>query len=196
MYSRSIKKHHRSNKIALALNKPIGEFLQEANLISSVQINIALIDKKNNPEIPIGKILVAHGWLKQQTADFFAESWVNTVRQNYRRPLGYYLEQASLLDQAQIKAILLEQNQTWVKFGSVAVLKGWLDPETLNFFLKYLFPESLSEKDFLRKRANIKTTQKRISKINKLISPYQPEIIRYRRSLAQHHKEDNFRWID
>jgi hypothetical protein len=48
--------------------------------------------------------------------------------------LDYYLQQAALLDEKQIKIILQEPKQLWVRFGSVAVLKGWLKQETLDFF--------------------------------------------------------------
>jgi hypothetical protein len=51
------------------------------------------------------------------------------------------LNEANLLTHEQIKNILIEQNRTMVRFGTLAVLKGYLKQETLDFFIRYLFPE-------------------------------------------------------
>lgn len=134
--------------------RPLGFILQEAGLISKSQIALALVDQSYYQDLKIGEILVLRGWLDQNTADFFAEKWYNLVQTKYRHPLGYYLQQANLLQEEQINAILKEQNQLWLRFGSVAVLKGWLKQNTLDFFLENLFPTELSSSPFIGRRTS------------------------------------------
>ena len=131
---------------------PLGNTLQEAGLISKAQIDLALRDQSCHQYLKIGEILVLRGWIEKNTADFFADRWHNLVREKTRYPLGHYLQQANLLQEEQIKIILREQNQLWIRFGSIAVLKGWLKPNTLNFFLQNLFPTKLAFSPFIGKR--------------------------------------------
>ena len=63
-------------------------------------------------------------------------------RQNYmflaqgqQFPIGYYLKQAYLLNEQQIQTILEEQKSNQQKFGVLAVKKGWIKQNTINFFL-------------------------------------------------------------
>lgn len=81
----------------------------------------------------LGEILARRGWLKQETADFFAEQWPTLLSQT-KQPLGQYFKEAALLNKVQIEAILSEQRQTGLKFGELAVQKGWLKRITLDFF--------------------------------------------------------------
>ena len=120
----------------------LGEILKEADLITEAQIQVALQDQQYSP-LPIGEILVVRGWLHQETADFFAESWPRMVKTRDRRPLGYYLQQAYLLQEDQVNLILQEQRKLGVRFGSVAVLKGWVKQKTLDYFLEHLMPEAV-----------------------------------------------------
>ena len=53
--------------------KPIGKILTEAGLINNGQLQVALVEKQLYPELRLGEIISLHGWLKQETADFFAE---------------------------------------------------------------------------------------------------------------------------
>lgn len=134
----------------------LGEMLQEAQLINEAQIQVALQDQQYSP-LPIGEILVVRGWLQQETADFFAESWAHMVRSGHRRPLGYYLQQAYLLKEHQISQILEEQKKLGVRFGSVAVLKGWLKQGTVDYFLEHLIPEAKSTSAFQGKTSSSTT---------------------------------------
>ena len=119
----------------------LGEILQEAELVSAAQVEVALYNQEQRVGLLLGEILALHGWIQQDTADFFAEQWPRLINQMDRKRLGEYLRAAALLDEAQIEVILKEQWQTGIKFGTSAVLKGWLKPETIDFFLAYLFPE-------------------------------------------------------
>ncbi len=120
---------------------PIGLLLQQADLINTNQLIVALEDQKRQPEHLLGEILVLRGWLQQPTADFFGSYWRSLVEQTEKQPLGYYLREAYLLNEAQIQAILSEQQKLGLKFGATAVLRGWLKPTTLDFFVQHLFPE-------------------------------------------------------
>lgn len=132
--------------------RPLGLTLQEAGLVSKSQIELALLDQSSYQDLKIGEILVLRGWIEKSTADFFAEKWNKLVHTKAKYPLGYYFQQANLLQEEQIKIILKEQNQLWLRFGSIAVLKGWLKQSTLDFFLHSLFPKELASSPFIGKR--------------------------------------------
>ena len=129
--------------------KLLGEILIEANLISSAQRDLALKEQEQYHDWLLGEILALHGWIKQETADFFAQKWLQLVEEERKKPLGYYLENSALLTSEQINHILAEQKILGIKFGSVAVIKGWIKQETIEFFLKYLAPERLKDTAFI-----------------------------------------------
>ncbi|MBD2167971.1 tetratricopeptide repeat protein [Calothrix membranacea FACHB-236] len=122
--------------------KPLGKVLQQAELISSEHIEIALQEQKQYAGVRLGEILVSHGWLKQETADFFSEQWPAVVQQQSKQPLGMYLKDAGLLDEQQIVTILAEQAYKGLRFGELAIVKGWLKPNTIKFFLEHLVLEA------------------------------------------------------
>ena len=85
--------------------KPLGLILREAGLITPAQIEVALQDQQYY-RLPLGEILSLHGWIRQETADFFAEAWPTLFLSSYLQPLGYYLRSAALLSDEQIQLIL------------------------------------------------------------------------------------------
>ena len=124
--------------------EPLGFLLQKADLVSTSQIELALQDQIKSHNLKIGEILARRGWIKQQTADFFAEQWNSLLSQKSKQPLGYYLKEAALLTENQIKTILSQQKQKKVlglRFGALVVLNGWLKSTTVEFFLNYFYPE-------------------------------------------------------
>jgi len=129
--------------------KTLGEILREADLVSSWQIESALQDKIQYPDLRIGEILAQKNLLKPETADFFAQDWTRAVIESDKHALGYYLQQAAILDRQQIELILAQQRVSGVRFGTVAVLQGFLKSTTLDFFLANLFPEELSVSPFI-----------------------------------------------
>lgn len=133
--------------------QPLGKILQNAGLISNYQTKIALNDQ-NNQDLRVGEALAIRGWIAQQTADFFAEDWHYLLKQENKHPLGYYLEQSGLLTHDDIDSILREQNQIWVKFGSVAILQGLLEQQTVDFFLNNLFPFALCYSPLIGRKNN------------------------------------------
>ncbi len=127
-----------------SLIKPLGAVLQQAGLVSGGQVKVALQDQAHSPELRLGEIMVLRGWLKPETADFFAEQWPTLVSQKRKQPLGQYLKEAALLDEEQISAILSAQRKTRIRFGTLAALKGWIKQTTINFFVESLAPEPKS----------------------------------------------------
>jgi hypothetical protein len=118
-------------------SKPLGLVLQKAALVSSAQIEVALRDRREYKDLRIGEILALHGWIKSQTADFFAEQWPILIEEQWQYPIGYYLKQAALLNDIQVSAIVAEQEQIAkrLRFGELAVKKQWLKSDTIDLFL-------------------------------------------------------------
>lgn len=135
----------------LTLMKPVGEILQDAGLITTPQLEVALRDQMYYQDMKLGEILALRGWIEQKTVDFFVEEWLKIINHKPERPLGFYLQQASLLSEDQIKFILQEQNKTLLRFGSTAVIQGWLKQSTVDFFIKNLFPDRINESPFMKK---------------------------------------------
>lgn len=118
--------------------KPLGLVLQNAGLISDQQLAIALKDKSRLSNLKIGEIMAIRGWIKLETANFFAEQWPQLLNQFQDQPLGQYFKAAALLSEYQINEILQQQQETGLKFGSVAVSNGLLGQNTVDFFLHQL----------------------------------------------------------
>ncbi len=117
--------------------KPLGQVLEQAGLISDLQILTALEIQSEHNKVKFGTILVKQGILKQKTINFFAEQLPELLQQPTTQPLGYYLQEAALIDAQQIETLLEEQKQTGILLGELAVEEGLLREKTLNFFLKY-----------------------------------------------------------
>jgi tetratricopeptide (TPR) repeat protein len=125
--------------------KPLGKVLQQADLISSEHVEIALKEQTQLHGVRLGEILVSHGWLRQETADFFSHHWPALLQHQPQQPLGQYLKDAGLLNEYQIQTILAEQQHNKLRFGEIAVLKGWLKPTTIRFFLEHLALEEQTQ---------------------------------------------------
>ncbi|MCM1981875.1 hypothetical protein [Lyngbya confervoides] len=58
--------------------------------------------------------------------------------------IGSYLIDAGLLDPNQVDVILADQAQTHLRFGDIAVARGWVSPATIEFLCSYIIePERL-----------------------------------------------------
>lgn len=129
----------------------IGELLVKAALINSGQLQVALIEKEIYPHLRLGEIIALHGWLAQETIDFFVQEWPQLLQAKQKHPLGFYLQRAGLLTEQQVQQILKDQWQTSYRFGALAVLNGWLKQETINFFLQHINPNALKESTRIEK---------------------------------------------
>ena len=123
--------------------KPIGEILQEADLISTPQLEVALRDQVYNRDLRLGEILALRGWIKQDTADFFVQEWFKIINSRVEHPIGFYLRKAGLLEEDDVERILTLQNKHSLRFGDTAVKQGLIKPNTVDFFLQNLFPSQL-----------------------------------------------------
>lgn len=121
---------------------PMGLLLQQAGLISREQLQEALELQAKYTQMKLGEILKLQQGIKIKTIDFFVDKWQETIEQGQIFPLGYYLQKAYLLNQEQIKVILQEQKNNQQKFGTLAVQKGWVKQDTINFFLDNLSSKS------------------------------------------------------
>lgn len=111
--------------------KPIGEILQEAGLLSAVQVNeILQWQTTQYSNLRFGELAVLKGWLRQETIDFVL---------SYTRSVDQVLREARLLLTVSIDEILENQNNQdrYLQIGELAVLKGWLKQETMNFVLEH-----------------------------------------------------------
>ncbi len=123
--------------------KPIGEILQEAGLITTPQLEVALRDQTYYEDMRLGEILALRGWIKQDTADFFVQEWFKLVNKRIEHPIGFYFQKAGLLSEEDIKTILVEQSKLSLRFGDTAVQQGLIKPNTVNFFIQNLYPSQL-----------------------------------------------------
>jgi hypothetical protein len=126
--------------------KPIGTILQEADLITPPQLEVALRDQAYYEDMRLGEILALRGWISQDTADFFGQDWLKLVNARIEHPIGFYLNKAGLISELDIQKILREQHANSLRFGDVAVKQGLLKPSTVNFFLENLFPSQLGDR--------------------------------------------------
>lgn len=133
--------------------KLIGQILQQAHLVSAAQIDVALHDcavqaALQLPELRLGEVLSLRGWVKQQTVDFFVEQWPKLILQTEKAKIGFYLQEAGLLDSSQINWIINQQAKLSItkKFGELASEQGWIKQNTIQFFIEQLSLENNSEK--------------------------------------------------
>lgn len=58
------------------------------------------------------------------------------------KPLGQYLVEAGLLNEAQIRVALADQQVTGMRFGDVLVARGWMKEQTVEYLMrKVVVPE-------------------------------------------------------
>ena len=139
--NRQMQNLSKTNELLISkVNRPLGEILMEAGLITASQIEFAL-QLQSTTNIRIGEILAAHNWIEQQTADFFAESWENLLTHKKKQPLVYYFRRAGLLSEQEIEVLLREQKhfKKPKRFHKLAVEQGYLKQITVNFFLANIF---------------------------------------------------------
>ena len=99
---------------------------------------MALKTQAKYNKMRLGEILALQEIIPQKTIDFFVEQWQEVEARGKQFPLGYYLRKAGLLKEEQVKIILAEQKQSQLKFGDLVVQKGWLNQDTIDFFLENL----------------------------------------------------------
>jgi hypothetical protein len=134
----------------LFLPRRLGELLCAAGLLKRNQLEAALYEQSHIHPIRLGEILVRRGWVSQTTVDFFLYEWPRLFGDRLRHRLGQYLCRSGLLSSHDLDLILEQQQKTGLKLGAIAVLEGYINPTTLDFFLGYLFPEQVSSSPFMK----------------------------------------------
>ncbi|OKH19009.1 hypothetical protein [[Limnothrix rosea] IAM M-220] len=124
----------------------VTDTLIKAGLLNEVQVQVALHDQTLHPDMRISEILALRGWIAEETVDFFDLVWAMRIKQTERQPIGQYFIEARLITEAQVDDVLAEQKISNLRFGEVAILKGYLKEETVRFFVQHLFPENLKVK--------------------------------------------------
>jgi hypothetical protein len=123
--------------------------LIQAGLLTEVQAQVARHDLQVHPEMSLGEVLSLRGWAAEETIDFFELLWHMRHSQPERQNIGQYLLEAHLITKEQLEDILQSQkNEAWgqsLRFGEIAVLKGYVKPHTMQFFLEHLFPDQLHQ---------------------------------------------------
>ena len=117
------------------INKPIGEILEEAGLINREQLKLVLAEKELYPQFKLGEIISLHGWLKQETVDFFVEQ-IQTMALNEKISIAKYCFYSGLLTQKEMDSLIIEMAQSGTKFSSLVVSKNLIKQKTINFFYK------------------------------------------------------------
>ena len=130
--------------MAISDEKLLGVHLKEAHLVSDVQIQIARLDQQIYG-MGLGDILVLHGWIQQQTLDFFLFKWNHLLENNQEYSLEKCLQSAGLLNEQQVQFIKREQIRTNHTFGRIAVWQGWIKPNTLDFFQSAIYKNTISQ---------------------------------------------------
>jgi hypothetical protein len=124
----------------------VTEILIQAGLLNEVQVQVALHDQTIHPDMRLGEILALRGWLAEETVDFFELLWAMRVQQADRRNIGQYFLEARLITEVQLNDVLAEQKISTLRFGEIAVLKGYIKEETVRYFVQHLFPQNLQLK--------------------------------------------------
>ncbi|OKH16056.1 hypothetical protein [[Limnothrix rosea] IAM M-220] len=151
---------------------PIGELLTSAGLISEGQLQTALYDQQVYQDMRFGDILATRGWLSKQTVDFFCNVFQNGAPMHNKRPLlGECLAEAALIDEEQIQQILEEQRVNHLRFGSLAVLKGYISQRTLDFFLKHTGSGSTSSDHYFQGSSQLDAAKKTLAQNYRQTTP-------------------------
>ena len=127
----------------------IGERLCASDLITSYQLETALYEQRLYEMMRLGEILTLHGWVQQQTADFFGDQWPYPDTQAEPVPIGSYFRRAGLIDRNMVDAILAAQKKTGLRFGALAVLNGYIRQATLDFFVEQFYPDHIGEPPYM-----------------------------------------------
>jgi hypothetical protein len=152
---------------------PIGELLTSAGLISEGQLQTALYDQQIYQDMRFGEILATRGWLSKQTVDFFCNVFQNGEFSQNKPLLGEYLADAGLINEKQIEQILEEQRINHLRFGALAVLKGYISQRTLDFFLQNSGSGSAKRDQYFQGSANPNVPQKPVNQEARNTAPQQ-----------------------
>lgn len=118
---------------------PLGLLLQQAGLLSAEQVAEVLTIQEQVQCPRFGEVLIEQDWIKPETVDFFADV-LPELHGQPRQPIGEYLRQAGLMDEAAIATTLAHQrshlHKPHKRFGEIAAELGFVAQQTVNFLLE------------------------------------------------------------
>lgn len=119
--------------------QPIGQLMQQAGILSSEQVQSVLQEQHQHPERLFGEIVRQQGWAKPETIAFFLRSrHISNNRLTKQQRLGDFLTEAALLSEKQLLTLLSEQTTSGLRLGEQAIGRGWLQPQTVDWFLQLM----------------------------------------------------------
>jgi hypothetical protein len=69
--------------------RPLGSYLLEAGLLTDAQVQVALNDQNMMDHMRFGEVVVARGWVKQQTLDYLLQKIIEPEQEAARRDSLY-----------------------------------------------------------------------------------------------------------
>lgn len=99
--------------------KRLGYYLVEAGLITPAQVDVVLNDQKIMDDMRFGEVLVARGWIKQQTLDYLIKKIVEPEQRAAKA-----LQQKSLSPDAPSIAVIVKPTSPGVAAKSPAVIQN------------------------------------------------------------------------
>lgn len=112
---------------------PVYYQLEQAGLISARELEAALKLQQQQRHLSLGEILVRQGWLSRQTVDFFSQK----LSRSPQEPLHECFRQAGLLDSDRFASIMQQQQSSGESFEEIALNRGWLKQQTVDFFREW-----------------------------------------------------------
>lgn len=115
---------------------PLSFLLQEAGLLTPEQTN-KILEKQKTTNLPFEQLVIAEGWLKPETVNFFLEKLPQLRSEKSNLSLSEHLKAAGLLNEQQINEIVAQQHQLGLDFEEILIRKGWVSSQCISVFLQY-----------------------------------------------------------
>ncbi len=103
-----------------ARNEPVkclGCYLVEAGLITQAQVDVALNDQKIVDDMRFGEVLVARGWIKQQTLDYLLKKIIEPEQRAARAS-----QQKAISPDVPLSAVIVQPSSAAIVAKSSALI--------------------------------------------------------------------------
>ncbi|MEB3337779.1 MAG: hypothetical protein VKJ46_09970 [Leptolyngbyaceae bacterium] len=118
------------------LQQTLENRLIEAGLLSPIQLELALADQNQQPDLLLYEILLLRSWIKEQTLAFFLNLETGVSSEFRSLSLGERLQKAGLVNEADIAKALREQTQVNGDIGQILILNGVIRQKTADYFAR------------------------------------------------------------
>lgn len=114
----------------------LADLLTEAGLITQARLQSARAELAHCRML-LGEILVIRGYVAPETVEFLLRDQAHVLPQGAgKHPIGEYFKAAGLVTEGQIVEALRLQKRKKIYFGMALVERGYIQEETLDFFLR------------------------------------------------------------